>query len=71
MEDLTLGLLLQANVEGQLVVARAAGEASQVPGHSFFSLTITTTITTTITGEERESWRVIRSLQKNALDEML
>ena len=31
-EELTLGLLLQANVERQLVVARAAREASQVPG---------------------------------------
>ena len=30
-EQLTLGLLLQTNVKGELVVAGAAGEASQVP----------------------------------------
>ena len=29
---LTLGLLLQADVKGELVVAGAAGEAGQVPG---------------------------------------
>ena len=34
-EELTLRLLLQANVERQLVIARAAGEASQVPGQHF------------------------------------
>ena len=31
IEDLTLGLLLQTNVKRELVVAGAAGEASQVP----------------------------------------
>ena len=31
IQELTLGLLLQTNVKGELVVAGAAGEASQVP----------------------------------------
>ena len=31
MMMITLGLLLQTNVKGELVVAGAAGEASQVP----------------------------------------
>ena len=31
IQELTLGLLLQTNVKRELVVAGAAGEASQVP----------------------------------------